>query len=212
LAKQNSNKSWGTLPAFLLKELHSRFETVGDFESSVAYFFTHVPFVAPKAYLNILYKPAPVEVQTIRCNQLGITGQLREFYSRFNGALFFSGAIRIFGFRHDKYLLERSDWKTLPPINISEINERNQPLLDEMRLVCFADYDLDCSSVYLNRDTGAVACYEGRRLESVRSTWASFQDWLQMEFARVSICFDRSGHLLVDEESLLPGPGKHKFH
>ena len=46
------------MPIDLLAAL-SRFSNVGDQETEIAFLRTHVPWVAPEAYLHIVYKPAP---------------------------------------------------------------------------------------------------------------------------------------------------------
>jgi hypothetical protein len=187
-----------------LNSLLGRYKNIKDFGSAVAIFRTNTPHRAPFAYLHILYKPASPELQAVRCRQLRIPQQLAEFYAHHNGADMFGGTISIFGFRPDHYLLNRRDWKNLPPLDIVEINEEYKGELDARNLVCFAYYDVDGSHVCAERDSGQIKCFVGKSFGKERRSWPNLDEWIRGEIDRLSLCFDELGRQLVEDEQLLP--------
>lgn len=185
--------------------LLSRYKKIKDFESDVAVFRTNTPHRAPFAYLHILFKPAPEELQRVRCSQLRIPPSLADFYSHHNGAELFGGTIRIFGFLSDHYLLNRRDWRNLPPFNILDLNEQHRDELGSRNLIAFADYKVDGSLVCVERDSGRIECLVEENFRKVRQTWPDFDNWIQEEVSRLSLHFDELGHCSVEHNKLLPG-------
>ena len=85
-----------------------KFENV-DSESDSAFFRTHVPWVAPQAYLNIIFKPAPQSVLPDVARTLRMPVALVEFLKKQNGVILFSGALSVFGVHRPGQLLNREN-------------------------------------------------------------------------------------------------------
>jgi hypothetical protein len=92
-----------------LLQLLSKFENVNDRENNVAYYRTHVPWEAPEAYLNIVYKPADEKTLNSVSAQLQIPGLWVRLLAQTNGAILFSAYLYIFGVVEEGTLLDRSD-------------------------------------------------------------------------------------------------------
>ena len=108
----------------VLEDMLRKFKPKNDLDFEGTHFRTNVPSVTPKAYLNILFDAADDDVQTEIIDPLGLSYEIRSFYRAYNGALLLSEAICIFGFLPIVHLIERRDWRKLPPYNIMELNER----------------------------------------------------------------------------------------
>ncbi len=188
-----------------LNSLLSRFKNIEDFESKTAFYKTRIPWAAPFAYLNILYKPVTEELRHKRVNELSIPKSLADFYRSYNGANLFADFLRISGFRPDSYVLDRKNWQDIPAYDIRDIEERHAEQLREMNLVCFADYSFDGSYVCIDRSDEKIVCFKGKNFTTTRLTWASFEQWISSEIARIAFYFDQQGKRLVAEDKLLPG-------
>jgi len=183
----------------------AKFAPVDDCSFETVIYRTHVPFVAPRAYLHAIFKPTSAEVYQKRTAELGITGPVADFYRLYNGAILFSGAIAIYGLLPDTYQLNRKDWfeKALP-YNILEPNRQYESQLRRRDQLYVGAYGLDLSAVCVTRKEGAVTCYEGDGFKKVRAVWPSFCEWLRSELIRLSACFDEYGHQLTGDDLLLP--------
>ena len=185
--------------------LLENFEPANNIEYKGKRFLTHVPWVAPKAYLNIIFPPAKSEVQNKLIDPLQLPREVRSFYRQCNGASLFSGSIHILGFVSRDSLIDRSNWKGLPPHDLIGVNEE---FFDD--IYCNANaivgsYAPDASRVVVQKTNGEVYCSIGSDLSGVRATWGSFESWIESEVKRVSQFFDRRGRRLVDDDLLLPG-------
>ena len=190
----------------LIKQLE-KFNNIGDCEFSHILYKTHVPSVAPRAYLTVIFKPVPAELRERRMQHLGFPHSLREFYKMYNGAHLFNGTINIFGLLPDTYFLDRANWfeKGLP-LNVLEINQEYKADLKKRGLVCFADYGSDRSLVCMDKGSESIICFVGEDFENRRMAWPGLDEWLRTEIQRLSMYFDRSGKLiLASDELLLPG-------
>ena len=193
------------MPVDLLRLL-AKYKEINDCEFETIIYKTHVPSVAPQAYLNVIYKPARQAVWEARVRQLRMPGALAEFYAAHNGADLLSGTIRIFGLLPDTYRIERTDWfrKGLP-LDILDVYREHSHHLEAHDEVYFAGYSFDRSAVCIGRGSGRITCYFGEDFTRIRQTWPSFEEWITSEIARLSFCFDERGNRLVAEELLLPG-------
>ena len=109
-----------------LPSLIGKFRAVNDRESEVAFFHTHVPWVAPEAYLNIIFKPAAPDVLSGVGAQIKIPVPVLQLLARHNGANLFSGSLSLYGVVGKRQLLHRGDSFSIPPFNI-ELENRSWP-------------------------------------------------------------------------------------
>ena len=72
----------------------SRYAPFDDRESEVAWFKTRIPWLAPEAYLNIVYKPADPTLLRGVSERWDFPEELTEFLLRQNGAHLFGGVTR----------------------------------------------------------------------------------------------------------------------
>jgi hypothetical protein len=188
-----------------LEQLLHKFQPNNDFEFEGRHFKTNVPSVAPKAYLNIIFDAANDEVQEEIIDPLGLSDEIRAFYRAYNGASLLSESISIYGFQPKSYLIERGDWRKLPPYNIMDTNERYYDNVVFSRYLIFASYYPDRSKVFMERREGRVYCAVGDDLSRIRASWPSFEFWITEELERLSTYFDQHGNRLVELEDTLPG-------
>jgi hypothetical protein len=182
--------------------LLSKFEAVDDRESDTAFFKTHVPRVAPQAYLNIIHKPAAPDVLKTVATRLRIPPPWTKFLAQYNGAILFSSALYIFGVAGPGQMLNRDSHFSLPPINIENSN-RTWPPPDRDRNLKIASYGFDGSNVCIDRNDLDICVF--RRSESKsHCSWKDTGQWLSSEIGRLSKLFSSSGKLLVDDSETLP--------
>ena len=191
-------------PTFDLMPLLTRFNDVDNFQNETAFFLTRTPTIARQAYLNVLFKPARVELRAEISRKLALTADLQAFYGLYNGACLFGSGLNIYGFRDVGQLLKRSDPFSLPPFDIVKANYDLHESLRLRGLVCFAAYSYDRSFVCSDRESARVHCFVGDRSTETRQTWPTLENWLGSEIARISALFDVQGTPLVPEEQLLP--------
>jgi hypothetical protein len=190
-------------------QLLSRFENANGRESETAFFQTHVPWVAPLAYLNIIFKPAPNEVLSDVARRLNMPAPLIEFLGHQNGVILFSGALYVYGVHCPRQLLDRQDPFSRLPFNI-ELEDYDRLPFDPDRFLRFGGYGFDGSTVCIDRTdchvylfkTGTVSL-----LPNPSAAWHSIEEWLTEEITRLLVLFDEKGKRLVDESLTLPGSG-----
>jgi len=190
-----------------LHPLLAKFRNVDDFESKTAIFKTRVPWVAPLAYLNILFKPCPEQLLIKRSEELSIPTSLADFYRSYNGMNLFADFVRIWGLRPDFYQLDRMNWREPAPYDIQDLDKGTVKRLKQMNLLCFADYGYDGSYICIDRADETIRCFKGRSLATTRRIWKSFDEWITGEISRIAFYFDETGRNLVPREELLPDAG-----
>jgi hypothetical protein len=188
-----------------LLALLGKFEAVSDRETPDAYFRTHVPAVGSSAYLNIVYKAPPKTVLDEVDREVRLPNSLRDFYTSWNGARLFVGALSVYGCVPTGQLLNRADPFKLLPFDVREVNHEFTRQTKNAGLVCIGSYSYDRSIVCMHRETQSVACYVGKDFSKRRQEWGSLDRWLTDEVGRMSLFFDSQGNRLVDKERLLPG-------
>jgi hypothetical protein len=180
----------------------AKFEPANDRESDAAFFRTHVPWVAPEAYLNIIYKPADKNVLADVAAHIRIPDPWVQFLARHNGARLFSARLYVMGVVAGGTLLNRRDHWSLPPINIEQDNVIAKPL-DLDRYLIIASYGFDGSLVCMDRNDLGVYVFH-RREGKPYASWKSAELWISSEVQRFSGLFDSKGKLLVDSSQTLP--------
>lgn len=188
----------------LIKMLN-KFKNIDDVETEDAYFKTRVPSVAPFGYLNIVYKPAPMERRKEVSRELDLHADLEQFYNRHNGARLFLGSLSVFGILPEHYSLERTDPFKLLPFDLLDINARLSRHLRRRNVLAVGSYRHNRSRVYFDRTTGRLTCIDGDDPEIVRGEWSDFNEWIETEVTRLSCIYDEKGILLAPPEVTLPG-------
>jgi hypothetical protein len=191
-------------PALAIARLFSKYANVEDFVHEGVQFKTLVPWVAPKAYLHILFPPAAADILQKRTAELQIPEDLTEFYSHWNGASLFAGTLDFYGLLPDKYLLNRGDWRCRFPFDLVAKNRHWRAELDKRNLFCFGSYSYDRSAVCISRDSGEVSVFAADRFDSVRGTWPGFEMFFSAELDRLSAFFDEMGRCSFPKHGLLP--------
>lgn len=184
-----------------LLQLVSRFRSFEDRETEVAWFRTLVPWIAPEAYLNIIFKPAPRGILLEMARKLSFPPSVHEFFQRQNGAILFSGALSVFGVVEPGRLLNRQDPFSLPPFNIEQENA-SWPVHRDQFLVIGA-YQFDGSRVCINRSDATVHVLK-KKQKAPSISWPSLESWLGDEIARLSFAFDNEGRMTVPESETGP--------
>lgn len=187
-----------------LINLLSKFRPRDDRESETAFFLTSVPWVAPQAYLNIIFKAAPANALKISAEGLELPESFCELLRIQNGAILFSGALSIYGVHRRGQLLNRSDTFSRLPFNIEPEN-LNWPCRDPDRLVAIGGYGFDGSRVCVDKRSLRIElCKRDADRASSGFSWKSIDEWIFSEITRLSMLFDEHGKLLVSESDTLP--------
>jgi hypothetical protein len=194
------------ITALDLLALLSRFDNLSDRETDHAYFRTLVPSVAKYGYLSVVFKPQAPDIVAAVSTELNLPPALCEFYTSWNGARLFFGALSIRGCLPAGQLLNRSDPFALLPFDLRESGRGLASRLERKGLLRIGTYNADGSIVCISRDSGRVECYVEEDLGRVRQAWGSVNEWLVSEIARISLLFDSKGNRLVTNgRFLLPG-------
>jgi hypothetical protein len=185
-----------------LLNLISKFRSLNDRETEVAFYRTHVPWVAPEAYLNIIHKPAKPSILSNVSARMMIPIQYIHFLNRYNGAILLSGTVSLYGVVLEGQLLKRSDPFSLPPFNI-ETENRSWPPPDRQKFLVIGAYGLDGSLVCMDRGDFSIQVFHREQAQPYHS-WSSLDDWLEKEVERLSKYFDSYGRRLVNSSKTLP--------
>lgn len=182
--------------------LVKNFQTRDDMESSVAFYRTKTSWIAPLAYLNIIYKPARPEVLVEIDRILRLPDPLKRQLSVNNGLKLLSRSIFMYGVVSQAQLLDRSSPLTLPPYSILTANRESQKLEDKS--VLFGGYRHNDSRVFIDRGNHSICCISADGRTTAR--WRSLDEWLYLEYNRMEKYFNVTGRLL-DETNLPLSPG-----
>jgi hypothetical protein len=182
----------------ILEQL-TKFRRNEDVESRTAFFRTLVPWVAPKAYLNIVFKPC---LEIHESSKRKFPEGFLEFLRFQNGAILFSGTLAIYGFVKPGTLLERGDIFSRLPFDVEDVNAQ-VPTRHREKFFAFARYGYDGTLACIACETGKVALFCGDKC--LPNSWQSLDDWLTSEINRLSFLFDTSGRMLANKSDTLPG-------
>jgi hypothetical protein len=184
-----------------LREMASRFRSLENREDESAWFSTLVPWVAPQAYLNIIFKPAPEKLPSEIAEKWSFPANLTILLGKYNGAILFSGSLSFYGAVEDGRLLDRQDPFSLPPFNIEDANV--SWTIDRDRLLVIGGYQYDGSRVCIDRTDGNIHAFKRKRRTPIAS-WPSLDVWLAGESTRLSGLFDFDGKRTAPESETLP--------
>jgi hypothetical protein len=183
-----------------------QFQAVDDRESEVAYFRTNLPWVAPLAYLNVIYKPAPTELLKHGRQLLNLPEPVTDFLAQQNGAILFSGALNVYGVVHPDQLLNRAAPLSLPPYSLFDEN-RSWSLSEPERFLIIGGYGFDGSRICIDRASSEIYLFDrhdGELRQSAAAMWSSLDEWLASEIPRIASIFDETGHRCGDESATVP--------
>jgi len=171
-------------------------------ESGTAFFFNFAPWIAPKAYLHIVFREADPSALNEVADPMRLPQSWQHTLSIQNGAILYSGAMKIYGVHASGSLLNRSDVFERLPFSIVGEN-RSWPMQDRERYVIIGSYDYDGSRVVMDRQDESILAVP-RRAETVLNRWSDADSWIVEEMARLAKLFDPAGKLQASAEDTLP--------
>jgi hypothetical protein len=184
-----------------LLRLVSKFRGLDDHENANASFKTRVPWVAPEAYLNIVYKPAAPKLLSEVAGRWCFPSEVVEFLKLQNGAMLFSGSLNLYGAVEAGRLLNRNDRFWLPPFDIERENKSWKFHPD--RLLVVGGYRFDGSRACIDRTDRQIHVFQKeQRIPS--ASWLGFDAWLLSEIGRLSALFDEEGRRAGPESETGP--------
>jgi hypothetical protein len=179
----------------------SQFKPFHDEENHLAWFKTLVPWVAPEAYLNIIYKPAAPAVLKSVAEKWRFPAPLISVLSMHNGALLFSTAMNLYGVVAPPKLLNRQDRFLVPPFDIERENQFWP--LDRDRLLVIGGYRLGFR-VCIDRNNCRVYAFHKKGPQLPVASWDSIEHWLNSEILRLAKLFDNEGRRIGPESETGP--------
>jgi hypothetical protein len=172
-------------------------------ESGTAFFYNFAPWIAPKAYLHIVFRGASTEaLDLVGRTEMRLPESWLDTLSQQNGASLFSGAMDIYGLHSPGTLLRRTDIYERLPFNIAS-ETRSWPVMPVERYVRIGGYGYDGTGVVLDRESGAVLAIP-RKSETVARKWPDADTWINLELARLVILFDSEGKIQAANEDTVP--------
>jgi hypothetical protein len=172
-------------------------------ESGTAFFYNFAPWIAPKAYLHIVFKGADTEaLDDVGRTEMRLPESWLHVLSQQNGASLFSGAMDIYGLHNPGTLLNRTNVFERLPFNIVS-ESRSWPVKPVVRYVRIGGYGYDGTGAVLDRESGAVLAIP-RKSETVLRKWPDADTWINLESARLATLFDSEGKIRVANEETVP--------
>lgn len=172
-------------------------------ESDTASFYNHAPWVAPQAYLHIVFKPASDAALSENGRLLPLPEIWQAQLALANGAMLYSGAMSIYGVVDSHALLNRTDLFNQQPFRIA-LENGSWPPPDQKNEVVIGGYDYDGTRAILNVRSGQVSAVP-RKSTEVLKRWANPDAWITSEMARLRSLHDDTGKLIVGSKETLPG-------
>lgn len=171
-------------------------------ESSTARFYNLAPWIAPQAYLHIVFKPADMAALDEVCELIELPQSWLDILAVQNGAFLFSNAISIYGVRSSRALLNRTDVFETEPFSLVDEN-RSRPVDTTGRFVTIGSYSYDGTRSVLDRQDGSVLAIP-RRSERTICHWPDHNAWINEELERLSLLFDHEGKMRISREHTIP--------
>lgn len=137
----------------------------------------HVPQIAPKAYMHVVYAPlSDVQLQELTGRlKTSLPSQFTELLSCANGSSLFLGKLRVLGYVPQKRSADTSVYNYPSSILIPNVSARLQGLSE--RAVVVGWYKADGSHVSIESDGTAVRFGPSGPIQ----TWPDFDSWLLSE-------------------------------
>lgn len=163
----------------------------------------HVPHVAPKAYLHMIF--APLTDSYIALLEKKLRGPLpddvRQFLRLANGINIFSGALSIDGLRAN---YDRVGDAARQPFDMSTGNVSERPKDADDALVFVGGYRQDGLMICVHRETGRTYRTERTSASQMLNEWNSFGEMLTSETLRLASLFDESGKKIDKDAPTVP--------
>lgn len=172
-------------------------------ESDTAFFYNSAPWIAPKAYLHIVFRGASTDaLDEVGRGQMRLPQSWLDTLTRQNGASLFSGAMDIYGLHSPGTLLNRSNIFEPLPFNVQS-EARSWPVKPVERYVRIGGYGYDGTGAVLDRESGAVLAIP-RKSETILQKWPDADAWINVEVTRLATLFDSEGKIQVAKERTVP--------
>jgi hypothetical protein len=172
-------------------------------ESGTAFFYNFAPWIAPKAFLHIVFRGASTEaLDDVGRREMRLPESWLETLAQQNGASLFSGAMDIYGLHTPGAGLNRTDIFQPLPFNIAS-ESRSWPVKPFDRYVSIGGYGYDGTRAVLDRESGTVLAIP-RKSETVLRKWPNADTWINLESARLATFFDSEGKIRVASEETVP--------
>jgi hypothetical protein len=171
-------------------------------EGGTACFYNHAPWIAPLAYVHIVFKGASEQALDDCNSKLSLPQHWTEFLSVQNGAILFSGAMSMYGANETGAPFNRKGDFERGPFRITDSN-LSWPKVRQSEVV-IGGYSYDGTLAVLNKEDGAVSAMT-KGSYNLRATWSGSEEWITGEMDRLAKLFDQSGKISVDKQKTLPG-------
>ena len=158
-------------------------------------------WVAPEAFLNIVYKPAPPELLSRVAGKWQFPLTVVDFLGQQNGAMLFSGSLNLYGVVEPGTLLNRQDLSSRLPFNIED--ENSSWTFHQDRLLVVGGYRFDGSRACIDRLNGQIHVFKKKERIPVAS-WPSLDNWLMDEIRRLRLLFADNGRRTGPESGTGP--------
>ena len=142
-----------------IRQLLVDFSTEKDRESATAFFLSPVPWLAPLAYLHIVFKPLPDPLLKRLTVELELPLPLNLFFSLQNGAILFSGALSFYGLHAPGQLLNREDPFCRLPFDIQD-ETRDWPPANPKQFLVVGGYGFDGSTIWIEKSSFRVLMFK----------------------------------------------------
>lgn len=161
----------------------------------------HVPHIAPKAYLHVIYAPTDSEEFAELDERLGrpAPNQLKQFFKFANGLRIFSGWVSVEGFVPYKKKAEKHPYNYPADIMFPNSVARIKGLSDGATIV--GSYKIDSSKVLIEED-GHVIRIDAQGDGGLIQEWPDFDTWLFSEIEYLSQFFDKDGKITADPKEI----------
>lgn len=171
---------------------------LGEIKSEAdAQLLGHVPHIAPKAYMHLVYAPLNDEdlIKLEKQIERKLPEQLKKFYEFANGIDIFSGGISLFGYFPYERKFKSHPHNYPGDIQIPNVQARIKGMHEVD--VIIASYKWD-SSIAIIEEDGSVVRYDIQNGGQVVQTWPDFDTWITSEIEHYSQFFDENGKMMGD--------------
>ena len=161
------------------QSLIERFGKLGIEETSDYLLIGKAPHIGELAWLHIFYRG--LDTQEIdemqKTSKITLSEDILGFYNYSNGLTLFNGVFNINGIRR----MHSRDPLNQQPFSVYTGNQGERPKNSKPSYFFFGSYRYDLSRAYIDLDTGHVRVCERWDASKTRSSWSSFDLFLETE-------------------------------
>lgn len=171
-------------------------------ETSHAYVtIRHSPEVAPRAYLHVIFDGLLANEIASLESSLGenIPTDFRAFLQHCNGAIFFLGALSLYGFRKN---MSRDPGRR-QPFDLVEMNTLERPSWLPINGLIIGSYNFDGSYICASIASAKIERRE-RGAGRILNIWPDLDSFLASEVARLNALFSGLGITEFDDAETTP--------